>query len=682
MLKKSMLLVFLILIGACTTPPITPPKEEPPIKVVGAPIEIALTGIGSKSLSARVRPQTLDTEVSSRITLGDAIIRSSTDIVPLGQARTSGHRYLHVTLPISLLEGTFTNLTFMAINDPKSGSLSAVSELSRYPGLAAYTQSEFDALAASIAPTSPISLEPRSQSPALLAGEEDALQIYTENEVSSLGNVLPYGFVAHNGTSRTISSTGTITIAMRVPLQALAKDDPYTIKLRFGIYEDSSTIITESLEAQLPINQAAFKAVRSRVGGDLRVMPGTTKTISAPLYLYASPRVAPSPSQTILAICQVRTVGSATTPTAYLVNRLPTSVELRTRVITVGQILPLETTISDAAGEYYLPAQISLTSPSLGGVRSQHLMAFSAGATTVNTDVCGVSSNSNLNVLTDIIPISGGALHSLALQSDDTVAAWGNNGLGQTTIPSDLTAYLVQAVAGGSYHSLALQTNGVVRAWGYAGLGQTTVPSGLVGIVAIETGTYHSLALNRTGGVVAWGLNNSAQTDVPTDLTNVAAITGGNGFSLALKSDGSLVVWGLENQSGQTDIPTGLNDVIAISSGAYHNLALKQNGTVVAWGDNRDGQSTVPTDLTGVIAISAGSFHSIALKADGTVVAWGYDDYGQVTVPTGLTGVVTIAAGEYHNLALKADGSLVAWGDSGDGKSTVPDISPLTFKIP
>lgn len=680
MLKKSMLLVFLILIGACTTPPITPPKEEPPIKVVGAPIEIALTGIGTKSLSARVRPQTLDTEVSSRIILGDAIIRSSTDIVPLGQARTSGHRYLHVTLPISLLEGTFTNLTFLAMNDPKGGSLSAVSELARYPGSPAYTPAEFDALAASIQPTSPIMLEPRSQSPMLVAGEEDALQIYTESEVSSLGNVLPYGFVAHNGTSRTISSTGTITIAMRVPLQALAKDDPYTIKLRFGIYEDSSTIITESLEAQLPINQAAFKAVRTRVGGELRVMPGTTKSISAPLYLYSSPRAAPR--QTILAICQVRTVGTTLTPAAYLVNRLPTSVVLRTRVITTGQILPLETTISDAAGEYYLPAQITLTNPILGSVVYEHLTAFSAGATTVSTNVCGVSSNSNLNVLTDIIPISGGGAHSLALQSDDTVVAWGNNGFGQTTIPSDLTGNLVQAVAGGSFHSLALQTNGVVRAWGYGGLGQTTVPSGVVGIVAIETGLHHNLALNRTGGVVAWGFNNSAQTDVPTGLTNVAAITGGNGFSLALKSDGSLVVWGLENQSGQTDIPTGLNDVIAISSGAYHNLALKQNGTVVAWGDNRDGQSTVPTDLTGVIAISAGSFHSIALKADGTVVAWGSNDFTQSTVPTGLTSVVAIAAGEFHNLALKADGSITAWGYNAAGQTTIPVIAPLTFKIP
>ena len=678
MLKKPMLLVFLILIGACTTPPIAPPpKAEPPIKVVGSPIEIALTGIGSPKLSARVRPQTLDTEVSSRIILGEAIIRSSTDIVPLGQARTSGHRYLHVTLPISLLEGTFTNLTFMAMNDPKSGSLSAVSELARYPGLAAYTQSEFDALAASLQPTSPISLEPRSQSPALVAGEEDTLQIYTESEVSSLGNVLPYGFVAHNGTSRTISSTGTITIAMRVPLQALAKDDPYTIKLRFGIYEDSTTIITESLEAQLPINQAAFKAVRTRVGGELRVMPGTTKPVVVP-----RSNLRAAPSQTRLAICQVRTVGTAVTPTAYLVNRLPTTVALRTRVITTGQTLPLEITIADAAGNFYLPAQITLTNPILGSVVYEHLTAFSAGATTVSTSVCGVTGISNLNVLTDIIPIAGGGFHSLALQSDDTVAAWGDSGEGQTTIPSDLTGYLVQAVAANQYHSLALQNNGVVWVWGNNVYEQPTVPSGLVGVVAIETGVFHILALKRNGGVVAWGWNVYFQTNVPTGLTNVAAITGGNGFSLALKSDGSLVVWGLENQFGQTDIPTGLNDVIAISSGAYHNLALKQNGTVVAWGDNRDGQSTVPTDLTGVIAIGAGDYHSIALKADRTVVAWGSNNFGQSTVPTGLTDVVAIAAGVFHNLALKADGSITAWGYNAAGQTTIPVIAPLTFKIP
>ncbi len=683
MQKNAVLLMFLILFGACTTPPIAQPSKEPkPLKQVGTPIEITLTGIGSSKFSARVRPKSLETDVTNQINLGEALIRSSTDIVPLGQPRTSGYRYLHVTLPISTSQGVFTNLTFMAMNDPDNGALTAVSGLSRYPGLPAYTRSEFDALAEGILPTSPIMLEPKSQGPALVPGEEDALQIYLESEVSSFPNVLPFGFVAHDGDSRLIDSAGTITIAMKVPLQALAKDDPYTIQLRFGIFEETNTFITESLEAQLPINQAAFQAARVRLGGDLRVMPGTNqKEKFVPFGRSATSRAFPNPDPSLLAICQVRTVGTAAAPTSYLVNRLPTSVQLRTRVITVGQTLPLETSISDANGAFYLPAQISLNSPGLGCVKNQHLTACHAGITTVNTNVCGVTAVSDLNLLSNVVPIAAGFDHSAAMTSDDTVVAWGSNTSGQINVPNHLTGVLAVA-ASSSRHTLALKQDGTVVAWGSNANGQSAIPNALDNVVAVETGTFHSLALKSNGTVVAWGNNNFFQSNVPNDLSNVAAITGGYGHSLALKSDATLVAWGLLNQYGQTDIPSGLNDVIAIASGTYHNLALKQNGTIVAWGWNGSGQSTVPTNLTDVIAIGAGSQHSIALKSNGTVVAWGQDDVGQSTVPTGLTDVVAIAAGGSHNLALKSDGSLVAWGDNASGQSTIPDISPLTFKIP
>jgi ferredoxin len=45
-----------------------------------------------------------------------------------------------------------------------------------------------------------------------------------------------------------------------------------------------------------------------------------------------------------------------------------------------------------------------------------------------------------------------------------TVRAWGNNGSGQTNVPSDLGA--VMSIAAGAYHTVALRTDGTVRAWG------------------------------------------------------------------------------------------------------------------------------------------------------------------------------------------------------------------------
>ena len=250
--------------------------------------------------------------------------------------------------------------------------------------------------------------------------------------------------------------------------------------------------------------------------------------------------------------------------------------------------------------------------------------------------------------LTNVTAIAGGSYHSLALRSDGTVVAWGDNFYGQTNVPVGLTN--VTAIAAGYSHSLALRSNGTVVAWGYNSSGQTNVPAGLTNVTAIAGGSYHSLALRSDGTVVAWGENSYGQANVPVGLTNVTAIAGGCYHCLALRSNGTVVAWGY-NSSGQVK---GLTNVTAIAGGYQHSLALRSNGTVVAWGHNSYGQTNVPAGLTNVMAIAAGNYHSLALRSDGTVVAWGDNSYGQADVPADLTNVMAIAAGYYHSLALMA----------------------------
>ena len=61
-------------------------------------------------------------------------------------------------------------------------------------------------------------------------------------------------------------------------------------------------------------------------------------------------------------------------------------------------------------------------------------------------------------------------------------------------------------LAPAGFHSLALQANGTVAAWGYDGdWTRPMCPAGLTNVVAIAAGGYHSLALQLNGAVAAWG---------------------------------------------------------------------------------------------------------------------------------------------------------------------------------
>jgi len=291
----------------------------------------------------------------------------------------------------------------------------------------------------------------------------------------------------------------------------------------------------------------------------------------------------------------------------------------------------------------------------------------------------------------------------------------------------------ITAIAAGYDHSLALKSNGTIVAWGNNPTGAlgngTTTPSnkpvavpGLTNITAIAAGNHFSLALENTPGTVwAWGDNDGrlgigstgadVLSPVVVNVGNVITMTAGGEFAFVIREDGVIWAWGYngtgqlgigstENRNGPTEV-TAISDVISIACGkSGHTLFLKSNGTVWACGNNGSGElgigstggtSLTPVQtlgLTQVIAIGAGESFSYALKSDGTVWAWGNWVAGGTNTPvqvSGLTNVIAISTGNPrgHVLAIKSDKTAWGWGwnidgQVGNGKSGGGDAGALS----
>jgi alpha-tubulin suppressor-like RCC1 family protein len=327
--------------------------------------------------------------------------------------------------------------------------------------------------------------------------------------------------------------------------------------------------------------------------------------------------------------------------------------------------------------------------------------------------------------------ISAGYNHSLLLKADGSIWAWGNNSSGQlgngTTTNETSPIQVGNAnnwieIAAGfmGSHSLAINVDGTLWAWGNNGSGalgdgtnnnssspiQIDYPSTWSHIAG---GQGFSLGIKTDGTLWAWGENeygqlgtgnttdNNAPVRIGTD-SDWKIVAAGAYQSLAIKTDGTLWGWGVDwvnNNTVPTQIGTA-SDWEFISAGFTHNLAIKTNGTLYAWGSNDDGKlgdgtyttryfpTQVYTDMDWSTAY-AGFAHSLGIKEDGTVWTWGYNGYGELGEPTNiqrnspgqLQGIANVASGAssyLFSLILRLDNQycgagLNNYGQLGDGST-------------
>ncbi len=273
--------------------------------------------------------------------------------------------------------------------------------------------------------------------------------------------------------------------------------------------------------------------------------------------------------------------------------------------------------------------------------------------------------------LANVVAVAGGLDHSLAIRSDGTVWAWGRNtvgqlGIGSVTVNSKVPVQVkgpggvgvltnVVAVSAGFNHSLALRGDGTVWAWGYNAYGQlgngnntdSSAPvqvSGLTGVLSISAGGDHSLAVLQGGAVRAWGANHSGQVGVGSNLFGfntpqavsglgvAQAVAGGGTHSVALEDAGTAIhAWGF-NSSGQVGdgTTTDRRSPVAVSVPCPHCLAPPPN--MVAWWPFDETAGSSAADIAGSTA-NNGTSQGAAPGAGIVAGALCFAGIGKVDVP-------------------------------------------------
>ncbi|MDX1250997.1 MAG: Ig-like domain-containing protein [Gammaproteobacteria bacterium] len=395
--------------------------------------------------------------------------------------------------------------------------------------------------------------------------------------------------------------------------------------------------------------------------------------------------------------------------------------------------------------------------PSVATINTTGLATGVAAGTTAITAASGTMSGSATLTVTGggagggWKVVSAGHGHTVAIKTDGTLWAWGWNSYGQIgdgitgglrTTPTRIgTANTWAAVTAGEVHTVALQTDGTLWAWGYNGVGQlgdgTTVNKSTptrIGTAntwaSVVAGSTHTVALQTDGTLWAWGYNLAGQLGDGTSVTKYtptrigtantwASVTAGWTHTVALQTDGTLWAWG-DNRNGQLGDGTSVtkytptrigtaNTWAIVAAGNGHTVARQTDGTLWAWGWNAYGQlgdgttvnKTTPTRIGTAntwASVAAENVHTVALQTDGTLWAWGSNLAGQLgdgtagifankSTPTRIGTANTntwavVVAGGLHTVALQTDGTLWAWGYNfygqlGDGTAVNKNVPTL-----
>ena len=256
--------------------------------------------------------------------------------------------------------------------------------------------------------------------------------------------------------------------------------------------------------------------------------------------------------------------------------------------------------------------------------------------------------------------IAAGNNFTVAVKSDGTVLAVGNNRDGQCNVEKWNN---IIAVTAGYGHTAGLCSDGTVVAVGYNQSGACDV-SNWRDIVAISAGDFYTMGVRSDGTVVYTG--NLPKCSVFFDWENITAVRGGTDHTVGLKSNGTVLAVG-DIDWHQCKV-SDWKKITDIGSGHRYTVGLQKNGTLIQTGFEK--KNCHGSEWRDIVAISANADHFVALRSDGSVLAAGDNSNDQCEVKD-WKNIVAVCAGRLHTIGLRSDGTVVAAGRSFEGQCNV-----------
>ena len=228
-------------------------------------------------------------------------------------------------------------------------------------------------------------------------------------------------------------------------------------------------------------------------------------------------------------------------------------------------------------------------------------------------------------ITTTITDVVAGSSHSLIIDKNGTLWAFGNNSsgeLGDGTMKNRQSPVKIMddvlSVAAGNSHTMIIKKDGSLWACGYNKYGQLGI------------------------GSSQWEVKEPAKV-----MDHVVSVAAGNDFSLIVKDDGSLWTCGFNlygqlgdgSTTNRNTLTKIMDDVASVAAGEFHSLILKKDGSLWACGRNNNGQlgdgtnedKNYPVKITeDVSSIAAGSYHTMVIKNDGSLWTCGLNGNGQL----------------------------------------------------